>query len=96
VKGLIVSIASTIQLLGSIYFYMIIAYVLMSWLPNARESYIGELLGKIVEPYLSIFRKFIPPIGGMIDLSPLVAIFALQFVIRGIIAVLLYVFRFVA
>jgi YggT family protein len=94
VKSLIVSIASTIQLLGSIYFYMIIAYVLMSWLPNARESYIGQLLGKVVEPYLSIFRKFIPPIGGIIDLSPLVAIFALQFVIRGLIAVLIWIFQF--
>jgi YggT family protein len=95
VKSLIGSILSTIQFLGSIYFYMIIAYVLMSWLPNARESFIGELLGKLVEPYLSIFRRFIPPIGGVIDLSPIIAIFALQFIIRGLIAVLAYLLSFV-
>jgi YggT family protein len=71
-----------------IYFYMIIAYVLLSWLPNARESFVGQLLGKIVEPYLSIFRRFIPPIGGMLDISPIVAMFALRFVAYGIIAVL--------
>jgi YggT family protein len=95
VKGLSGSILGTIQFLGSIYFYMIIAYVLMSWLPNARESFIGELLGKLVEPYLSIFRRFIPPIGGVIDLSPIIAIFALQFIIRGLIAVLAYLLSFV-
>jgi YggT family protein len=71
-----------------IYFYMIIAYVLLSWLPNARESFVGELLGKAVEPYLAPFRKFIPPIGGMIDISPIVAIIALRFVFMGIEAVL--------
>ncbi|WP_213587283.1 YggT family protein [Paenibacillus sp. J2TS4] len=72
----------------TIYTYLIIAYVLLSWLPNARESFIGELLGKVVEPYLSIFRKFIPPIGGMLDLSPIIALIALRFVGMGIIAII--------
>lgn len=71
-----------------IYFYMIIVYIIMSWLPNARDSYIGVLLGKAVEPYLAPFRKFIPPIGGTIDISPIVAIFALRFVFWGIEAIL--------
>lgn len=77
-----------IQTLTSIYLYMIIAYVLLSWIPNLRESFIGELLGKLVEPYLSPFRKIIPPIGGMLDISPIIAIFALQFVARGLVAVI--------
>ncbi len=78
------SVNSTIDLLGSIYSYMIIGYVLLSWLPNVRDSFIGEWLGKLVEPYLSVFRRFIPPIGGMIDLSPIIALIALRFVILGI------------
>jgi len=73
--------------LQSIYTFMIIGYVLLSWLPNARESFIGVFLGKLVEPYLSIFRRLIPPIGGMLDLSPILAVFALQFVAYGIIGV---------
>ncbi|NDI33653.1 YggT family protein [Chengkuizengella sediminis] len=79
------------QIIGSIlqiYFYMIVAYVLLSWVPNARDSFIGELLGKAVEPYLSIFRKIIPPIGGMIDISPIIAIFALQFAASGLVSVI--------
>lgn len=70
--------------LYTIYLYMIIAYVLLSWVPNARSSFIGELLGKIVEPYLSPFRKIIPPIGGMLDISPIVGLFALGFIAQGV------------
>lgn len=85
------SIYSLVGILYEIYFYMIIAYILLSWIPNARDSFIGGLLGKAVEPYLSPFRRLIPPIGGVIDLSPIVAIIALQFVYRGIIAVIEFI-----
>ncbi|RAP76640.1 YggT family protein [Paenibacillus montanisoli] len=74
--------------LSQIYTYMIIAYVLLSWLPSLRESFIGELLGKLVEPYLAPFRRFIPSIGGVIDISPIVALFALRFVALGLISVI--------
>lgn len=67
-----------------IYSWLILIYVLMSWLPNVRQSYIGELLGKIVEPYLKPFRKIIPPIGGVLDISPIVAWYALKFLVRGL------------
>jgi uncharacterized protein YggT (Ycf19 family) len=67
---------------------MIIAYVLLSWLPAARDSFIGEFLGKLVDPYLSVFRRFIPAIGGMIDISPIIALIALRFVGEGIKAVI--------
>ncbi|NIK75853.1 uncharacterized protein YggT (Ycf19 family) [Paenibacillus castaneae] len=77
-----------VMTLQSIYTFMIIGYVLLSWLPNARESFIGVFLGKFVEPYLGIFRKFIPPIGGMLDLSPILAVFALRFIAFGLIAVI--------
>jgi YggT family protein/cell division inhibitor SepF len=82
------SVEGAINTLQSIYSFMIIGYVLLSWLPNARESFIGVFLGKMVEPYLGIFRRFIPPIGGMLDLSPIIALFALRFVAYGLIAVI--------
>ncbi len=73
-----------ISMLFEIYFYMIVIYVLMSWLPNLRENFIGELLAKLVEPYLSVFRRFIPPIMGMLDISPIIALFVLQFIQSGL------------
>lgn len=75
---------SYIWTLYQIYKYMIIAYILLSWIPNAKDSFVGEMLGKVIEPYLAPFRKFIPPIGGMIDISPIIALFALWFVALGI------------
>ncbi|MFC5403074.1 YggT family protein [Cohnella soli] len=81
-------VESYVWLLYNIYRTLLIIYVLMSWLPSVRESYIGELLGKLVEPYLKPFRRIIPPIGGVLDISPIIAFFALWFVAQGLIAVI--------
>nr|WP_094093562.1 YggT family protein [Paenibacillus physcomitrellae] len=85
-------IFSIIDILSSIYYFMIIIYVLMSWLPNVRESFVGEWLGKLVEPYLSVFRRFIPPIMGMIDISPIIALIALRYAVLGLKYILSLVF----
>ncbi|MGE7089992.1 YggT family protein [Lysinibacillus sp. NPDC048646] len=69
------------------YSFMLIAYILMSWIPAAQNSAIGRMLEKVCEPYLGIFRKFIPPIG-MIDISPIVAIFLLNFIQNGLFIVI--------
>ncbi|WP_088105017.1 YggT family protein [Halalkalibacter urbisdiaboli] len=66
-----------------IYSFLIIGYILLSWFPNARESSPGQFLGRIVEPYLEPFRRFIPPLG-MIDLSPIVAIIVLRLASGGV------------
>ncbi|WP_188454471.1 YggT family protein [Virgibacillus oceani] len=66
-----------------IYSYALIVYIFMSWFPGARESAFGNLLGRITEPYLEQFRKIIPPLG-MIDLSPIVAIFVLYLARMGL------------
>ncbi len=58
--------------------FLIIAYVLMSWIPVKGVLYdVYRVLASIVEPYLGLFRRIIPPIG-MIDISPIVAILVLQ------------------
>ncbi|WP_071395411.1 YggT family protein [Bacillus tuaregi] len=78
--GFIISIVSTL-----IYYYSwaLIIYILMSWFPNARSSSIGQFLGRICEPYLEPFRRFIPSIG-MIDISPIVAFMVLNFATAGL------------
>lgn len=66
-----------------IYSILLIIYILMSWVPSSRGTKFGQLLEKITEPYLGFFRKFIPPLG-MIDISPIVALFALNLITRGV------------
>lgn len=84
-------VISYLYSLQLIYSWLILIYVLMSWLPNVRQSYIGELLGKIVEPYLKPFRRIIPPIGGVLDISPIIAWYALRFLMRGLEEVIRFV-----
>lgn len=84
-------ILSYISLAFNVYSYMLVGYVLMSWVPAAQESAIGRFLKKVCEPYLGIFRKFIPPIG-MIDISPIVAIFMLNFIKNGLFIVIQKIF----
>lgn len=66
-----------------LYSFSILIYVLMSWLPGARETKFGEILGAICEPYLEFFRRFIPPLG-FIDISPIIALIVLQLANRGL------------
>jgi len=81
-----------IHIAADVYFYMILVYVLMSWVPSVRESAVGEFLGRLVEPYLQPFRRIIPPIAGTIDVSPIIAAFALRFLAQGLIAVIHFLF----
>jgi YggT family protein len=66
-----------------LYSWALIIYILLSWFPNARESSFGQILARICEPYLEPFRRFVPPIG-MIDISPIVAIFVLKLAASGL------------
>ncbi|WP_036605384.1 MULTISPECIES: YggT family protein [Paenibacillus] len=90
-SSLELTIVEYVHYLFQIYWWLVIIYVLMSWVPNVRSSFIGEIIGKIVEPYLSIFRRIIPPIGGVLDISPIVALFVLEFVKIGLITVITYI-----
>ena len=76
--------------LFTIYYFCLIGYILMSWIPALQQSVVGEFLEKICEPYLGIFRKFIPPLG-MIDISPIVGLFVLHLIQRGVFTVLSYI-----
>ncbi|PTG68423.1 YggT family protein [Staphylococcus cohnii] len=74
--GLLANIFQFILFLVKIYYFGMIVYFFMSWLPDARENKFGRFLSKLYEPFLEPFRKIIPPIG-MIDISSIVAIIVL-------------------
>ena len=65
-----------------------LAYILTSWVPQIKNNFIVEFLEAICEPYLKLFRKFVPPIG-MLDISPVVALIVLS-VIQNLIISLLF------
>lgn len=61
----------------------------MSWIPSINwYQQPAKFIREVTDIYLDIFRRFIPPIGG-IDFSPIIAIIVLQIlqgVITGILA----------
>jgi len=71
------------------YFLIIILRIFLSWIQTidwSQQPYKG--LSAITDPFLNIFRGIIPPIGGMLDISPILAIILLQ-IIQGLIVGLL-------
>ena len=76
-----------------IYFYELIVFVycVLTWVPSRGEGPLYDFrlaLAQIVEPFLGLFRRIVPPIGGM-DFSPVAAFFVLALVERLIATILL-------
>ena len=82
-------VAGYVETLAYVYTIIMLAYILSSLffnfggrVPYSRwSSAVLGFLRDVCEPYLAIFRRFIPPIGPL-DLSPLIGILLLQFVGR--------------
>ena len=70
----------------NIYFWIILAMVVMSWLiafgiinrSNPYVRQIGYALDRLTEPLLRPIRRVLPDLGG-IDISPIVLLIGLQF-----------------
>lgn len=60
----------------------------MSWIPNIDwEQQPTKTIRLITDSYLDIFRRFIPPIGGL-DFSPIIALIVLQLIQSAITSIL--------
>jgi YggT family protein len=88
-------IADYVGALFLVYLILIFIRVLMSWIPRMPYNrYLQAAVGfveQVTDPYLNVFRRFLPPLGGggfALDLSPILAIILLliaQSVIVGLI-----------
>ena len=77
-------ISSILIALADTYSLVIFIYVMMSWIPMSSGviADIYSALGKVCDPFLDLFKRLIPPIGGMIDITPIIALLVLQFGVR--------------
>ena len=55
---------------------LIFIRVILSWIPQKAEK-LQRFIYSITEPILGPIRKVVPPLGGMMDLSPIIAYLAL-------------------
>jgi YggT family protein len=72
-----------------IYTIFLLVRIIGSWFPSFAHHKIMRFVAFYTDPYLNLFRRFIPPIGGVLDLSPLLGFFALQIMENLILFILL-------
>lgn len=73
-------LTNTLAQFLNIYLLLIFVRILLTWFPTVDwMNKVASFLSPITDPYLNIFRSFIPPIGGL-DLSPMLAIIVLNVV----------------
>ena len=71
-------IISLLIVLLQLYSYVLLARALVSWIPNLDPYHPAvQVLYSLTEPVLEPIRKLIPPLGGIMDISIIVAFFAL-------------------
>ena len=86
----VTSVQNFVEVFTLVYFVLIFAYILMSWVRLPYSIWLNRIqrfLYDVCEPYLRIFRRFLPAFGPL-DLSPIVAIFSLFIVSRIVISLL--------
>ncbi len=89
-------VADYVNALFLVYIILIFIRVLLSWIPKMPYyrwlAATVDFVHQVTDPYLNLFRRFLPPLGGggmAIDISPILAIIVLfiaQRVIVGLIA----------
>ena len=78
-------ISRAVSQLFYFYYILLIVRIFLTWIPNIDwEQQPFNWLRSACDPFLNIFRGIIPPIGGMLDISPVIAIILLQ-VLQGFI-----------
>jgi YggT family protein len=61
-----------------IYSWILLARAILSWIPNIDPyNPAVRILYQITEPVLQPIRKLVPPLGGVMDISMIIAFFAL-------------------
>jgi YggT family protein len=90
-------VAAYVDTLFTVYVALIIVRIVLSWIPrmpyNPILRTVVGFVHDVTDPYLNLFRRFIPPVRigpAALDLSPIVGIFLLiilQRIVVGLIAV---------
>jgi uncharacterized protein YggT (Ycf19 family) len=72
-----------VQTLFYVYLALVLAYIITSWIPLPYSVWLNRIqrfLYDVVDPYLRLFRRFLPALrlgGAGLDLSPIIAIIVL-------------------
>jgi YggT family protein len=85
-------VADYVNTLVVVYVVLIVVRILISWVPRMPYNRVLDIfltfVKDVTDPYLNLFRRFIPPIRigpGALDLSPTIGLIVLL-IVGGIVA----------
>lgn len=88
-------VADYVSALFLVYIVLIFLNILISWIPripyNRPLRATLDFIKETTDPYLNLFRRFLPPIGGSgfaLDLSPMIGVILL-FVLQRVVVSLI-------
>ncbi len=76
----VLALRRLVRMLLILYLVLIIIGVILSWVGQGFRHPLVPLIFQLTEPVLAAIRRVMPNLGGL-DLSPLVAIIGIQFLI---------------
>ncbi|MBI5118015.1 YggT family protein [Candidatus Poribacteria bacterium] len=71
-----------------IYSLLIIVRAVVSWTGIDPGNQLVRILNSVTDPVLVPIQRIVPPIGGAIDISPIVALFLIQILKAVVIRIL--------
>ncbi len=74
------SLAYFINLLFVTYTILLFVRIVSSWFPAWQNHHLVRFVAFYTDPYLNLFRRLLPPLGGVLDISPILAFFALRII----------------
>ncbi|HSX10339.1 MAG TPA: YggT family protein [Chlamydiales bacterium] len=64
------------------YTVLIFLRIVSSWFPEWQAHNFVRFVAFYTDPYLNLFRRLLPPLGGILDISPILAFFVLKILER--------------
>jgi len=84
------AVGNFVSVFITVYILLILAYIITSWIRLPYSPWLNRIqrfLYDVCEPYLRLFRRFVPTIGPL-DLSPMVAVLVLVVIQRLVVGLL--------
>ena len=73
------ALAGVLNGILQLFFFIVIARAILSWVSPDPYNPIVRFLHQVTDPLFYRVRRYVPLVGGGIDLSPIVIIFAIFF-----------------
>lgn len=72
----------TLYFVLNIYFYVLIFYIIGSWIPELRNTSLYQFITKLADPYMRIFRGLL--VYNQLDFTPILGFILYRFLLDGV------------